>query len=76
MKTKTIVHLEFHQDATGFWSVSSPDFPDGSALVAGDWDLNEARRLGQEAVAFAFDADQVPAQVRIIEVLPDLRQAL
>ena len=76
MKTEITVHLEFHQDATGFWSVSSPDLPDGSALMAGDWDVERARRRARESVIFAFNADQVPARVRIIETFPEQRQAL
>ena len=70
-----VVHLEFHQDPSGFWSVSSPDLPDGSVLVAGDWDLEEARRLGRGAVAFALGLDDLPETVRIVEHVPAHRQA-
>ncbi|HYY81208.1 MAG TPA: hypothetical protein VFD04_18800 [Actinomycetes bacterium] len=71
-----VVHLSFRQDPSGFWSVSSVDMPGDTKLVAGDWNLDEARRLAREAVAFAFDADQVPDDVRIVEVPPDHREAL
>jgi hypothetical protein len=70
-----VVHLEFRQDPSGFWSVSSPDLPDGSVLVAGDWDLEEARRLARDAVAFALDSDTLPETVQIVERLPERRQA-
>jgi hypothetical protein len=70
-----IVHLEFRQDPSGFWSVTSPDLPDGSVLAAGDWNLAEARRLARDAVAFALDADRLPEDVRIVERLPGRREA-
>jgi hypothetical protein len=70
-----VVHLEFRQDPSGFWSVTSPDLPDGSALAAGDWDLDEARRLAREAVAFALDADRLPEHVRIVERTPGRHEA-
>ena len=70
-----VVHLDFRQDASGFWSVSSQDLPDGSILAAGDWDLEEARRLAREAVAFALGQDSLPRTVRIVEHLPAQRQA-
>jgi hypothetical protein len=70
-----IVHLDFRQDRSGFWSVSSPDLPDGSVLAAGDWDLEEARRLARDAVAFALGRDELPRTVRIVERLPAQRQA-
>lgn len=73
MVTPTVVVLTFQQDPTGFWSVRSPDLPDGSELVTGDWDFDAARRLAWEAVAFALDADGVPAHVELIETLPDRR---
>jgi hypothetical protein len=55
--------------------VTSPDLPDGSALAAGDWGLDEARRLAREAVAFALDADRLPEHVQIVERLPGRREA-
>jgi hypothetical protein len=70
-----VVHLEFRQDPSGFWSVGSPDLPDGSVLTAGDWDLEEARRLARAAVAFALDRDALPESVQIVERLPERRQA-
>jgi hypothetical protein len=70
-----VVHLEFLQDHSGFWSVSSPDLPDGSVLAAGDWNLEEARRLARAAVAFALGRDELPGTVRIVERLPEHRQA-
>jgi hypothetical protein len=70
-----VVHLDFRRDPSGFWSVTSPDLPDGSALAAGDWDLDEARHHAREAVAFALDVDHLPAHVRIVERLPGRRQA-
>lgn len=66
-----VVHLEFRQDPLGFWSVSSPDLPDGSILVAGDWNLEEARRLARDAVAFALDRDTLPETVQVVERLPE-----
>jgi hypothetical protein len=47
----------------------------GRILAAGDWDLDEARRLAREAVAFALDADRLPEHVRIVERMPGRRQA-
>jgi hypothetical protein len=70
-----VVHLEFRQDPLGFWSVSSPDLPDGSVLAAGDWQLEEARRLARDAAAFALDLDRLPETVRIVEHLPERHQA-
>jgi hypothetical protein len=43
--------------------------------VAGDWDLEEARRLARDAVAFALDSDALPETVQIVERLPERRQA-
>jgi hypothetical protein len=75
--TKLVVHLTYRQDPTGFWSARSPDLlPDGSKLVAGDWDFDEARKLARDAVPFSMDLDELPDYVEIVETLPDQREAL
>jgi hypothetical protein len=43
--------------------------------VAGDWDLEEARRLARDAVASALERDTLSETVRIVERLPERRQA-
>jgi predicted RNase H-like HicB family nuclease len=74
---KQTIHLVFERVDDGGWFVSCPDIPDGSALVAGDADFREARRLAREAVAFTLRGLGVDQDtVTIAEVLPDQREAL
>jgi predicted RNase H-like HicB family nuclease len=76
-QAKRTVHVVFEQVEDGGWYVSSPDMPDGSALVAGDEDFDEARKLAHEAVAFTLEGLGLEAAaVDIVDVLPDQRKAL
>jgi hypothetical protein len=56
-------------------ATGSPTCPTSTSRTTGDWDLDEARRLAREAVAFALDADRLPEHVRIVERMPARREA-
>lgn len=74
--TKLVLHLIYSRDPSGHWSVRSPDpLPDGSILVAGDSDFDEARKLARDAVPFSMDLDELPDYVEIVETFADAREA-